>query len=77
MSAHVGSRLIFFLSVVGNFLLVLSVRQWYFSPFVASRLTPFTPSIKRAPSYIIKLLVETKWFIVAILYLQHADKQKN
>ena len=32
MSAHVGSRLIFFLSVVGNFLLVLSVVGNIFSP---------------------------------------------
>ena len=45
MSAHVGRRLIFFLSVVGIFLLVLSVVSIYFSPFVASRLTPFTPSL--------------------------------
>ena len=32
MSAHVGSRLIFFLSVVGNFLLVLSVVSNIFRP---------------------------------------------
>ena len=32
MSAHVGSRLIFFLSVVGNFLLVLSVVSNIFNP---------------------------------------------
>ena len=44
MSAHVGSRLIFFLSVEGNFLLVLSVVSDIFSPFVASLLTPFTPA---------------------------------
>ena len=44
MSAHVGSRLIFFLSVVGIFLLVLSVVSKNFSPFVANRLTPFRPS---------------------------------
>ena len=32
MSAHVGSRLIFFLSVVNNFLLVLSVVSNIFRP---------------------------------------------
>ena len=32
MSAHVGSWLIFFLSVVGNFLLVLSVVSNIFRP---------------------------------------------
>ena len=36
----------FFLSLVGNFFLVLSVVSNIFSPFVASRLTPFTPSSK-------------------------------
>ena len=42
MSVYVGSRLIFFLSVVGNFFLVLSVVSNIFRP-VASLLTPFTP----------------------------------
>ena len=32
ISAHVGSRLIFFLSVVGNFLLILSVVSNIFRP---------------------------------------------
>ena len=47
----VGCRLKFstsanFFSLVGNFFLVLSVVSNIFSPFVASRLTPFTPSRK-------------------------------
>ena len=36
---------VIFLSLVGNFFLVLSVVSNIFSPFVASRLTLFTPSI--------------------------------
>ena len=44
MSVHVGNRLIIVLSVVGNFFRVLSVVGKMFLPFVASRLTPFTPS---------------------------------
>ena len=38
--------ILIFLSLVGNFFLVLSVVSNIFSLFVASRLTPFTPSIK-------------------------------
>ena len=52
MSVHVGSRLIFFLSVVGNFLRVLSVVGNIFLPFVASRLTPFTPSEKISITFV-------------------------
>ena len=41
----VGKSQLIFLSLVGNFFLVLSVVSNIFSPFVASRLTPFTPSL--------------------------------
>ena len=40
----VGKSQLIFLSLVGNFSLVLSVVSDFFSPFVASRLTPFRPS---------------------------------
>ena len=40
----VGKSQLIFWSLVGNFFLVLSVVSNIFSPFVASRLTPFTPS---------------------------------
>ena len=40
----VGKSQLIFLSLVGNFFLVLSVVINIFSPFVASRLTPFIPS---------------------------------
>ena len=43
MSA-VGKCQLIFWSLVGNFFLVLSVVSSIFSPFVAIRLTPFTPS---------------------------------
>ena len=55
MSAHVRSRLIFFLSVVGNFFLVLSVVGSIFSPFVGSRLIPFTTSYLFSCRYKLKL----------------------
>ena len=41
----VGKSQLIFLSLVGNFFLVLSVVSSIFSPFVASRSTPFTPSL--------------------------------
>ena len=41
----VGKSQLIFFSLVGNFFLVLSVVSSIFSPFVASRLTPFTPSL--------------------------------
>ena len=40
----VGKSQLIFLLLVGNFFLVLSVVSNIFSPFVASRLTPFRPS---------------------------------
>ena len=41
---HVSCRFIFFLSVVVNLFRILSIgSQLYFSPFVASQLTPFRP----------------------------------
>ena len=40
----VGKPQLIFLSLVGIFFLVLSVASNIFSPFVASRLTQFTPS---------------------------------
>ena len=43
----------------------------------AATFNTLEPSKKSVPSYIVKLLVETKWPIVAILYLQHADKHKK
>ena len=43
----VGKSQLFFLSLVGNCFLVLSVVSSIFSPFVASRWTPFTPSCSR------------------------------
>ena len=43
-SDHVGCRLDFFLSLVSNFFLVLSVSQYYFSLSDATSLTPFRPS---------------------------------
>ena len=43
----------------------------------AATFNTLEPSKQSVPSYIMKLLVETKWFIVAILYLQQADKHKK
>ena len=42
-----GKSQLIFLSLVGNFFLVLSVVSNIFSPFVVSRLTPFTPFVIR------------------------------
>ena len=47
-----GKSQLIFLSLVGNFVLVLSVISNIFSPFVASLLTPFTPSsMARCPNF--------------------------
>ena len=43
-STFVGKSQLIYLSLVGNFFLVSSVVGNIFSPFVASRLTPFRPS---------------------------------
>ena len=43
-SDHVGCGLDFFLSLVGKFFPRFIGSQFYFSPFVAGRLTPFRPS---------------------------------
>ena len=48
MSA-VGKSQLIFLSLVSKFFLVLSVVSSIFSPFVASRLTPFTPAQRYHP----------------------------
>ena len=48
VSTFVGKCQLIFLSLVGNSFLVLSVVSIIFSPFVASRLTPFTSSSKSA-----------------------------
>ena len=44
MSDHAGCRLIVFLPVVGKCFSRFVGSQLYFSPFVASQLTPFRPS---------------------------------
>ena len=44
LCGFVDKSQLIFVSLVGNFFLVLSVVSNIFSPFVASRLTPFTPS---------------------------------
>ena len=54
VSTVVGKFQLFFLSLVGNFFLVLSVISNIFSPFVASRLHPFTPSNKVYPDMILR-----------------------